>query len=448
MDSLSREPEGSSVLPDSLRHRSLLTKFLASPSYLLTMLWLVSLFRMIDMQVIAVLMEPIKSEFSFTDTQLGLLSGLSFALVYSLLGLPVAWLADRYNRVRIISAALAVWSLMTLLCGQATGFLTFFLARMGVGIGEAGGYAPSAALLADRVSGQYRSRAFAILGSAIPLGVFMSFLLGAFLLKEHGWRTVYFVIGLPGLLLAFVMSLTLADTSKPIFPDPKPAVISCREVLVSAGELLSVKAFRLLLIAASGCTLAATGSGMWMPSFFMRVHALPLAETGIWMACIYGAGGLLGTLAGGWFSDRWIKHSRSQTGAMYFCSITVLAVIPFAITVLFAEKTRIALAALAVMAVLMHMNVGPVLALVQTLASDRHRAMAQALNVLFSSMLGLGCGALIVGGISDALMPEWGTVALPTGILVVMLLGYSFAALCFLKAAVQYRLHNGASIHA
>ena len=169
--------------------------------YVLILLWLVAVLRFVDLQILAVLLEPIRREFDFSDTQLALLGGLAFALFYGGLGLPVAWLADRFSRRNIIAAAVSLWSLMTTLCGSAGSFAGLFLARMGVGIGEAGAYPPSTSLLADYFRPKERAMACAVLASAIPVGVFVGFLVGGLVAEYWGWRRAFQVVGIPGVLL-------------------------------------------------------------------------------------------------------------------------------------------------------------------------------------------------------------------------------------------------------
>jgi MFS family permease len=178
--------------------------------YALALLWLVAVLRFVDLQILAVLLEPIRRELLLSDTQLALLGGLAFAVFYATLGLPIAWLADRSNRRNIIAGAVTLWSLMTALCGQAGSFTALFLARMGVGVGEAGAYPPTTSLLADYFPPGLRARACAVLASAIPVGVCVGFLVGGLVAQRWGWRMAFSLVGLPGMFLVGGRMITAA----------------------------------------------------------------------------------------------------------------------------------------------------------------------------------------------------------------------------------------------
>src|SRR4030095_6672308 len=169
--------------------------------YVIAVLWVVMLLRFVDLQIVAVLLESIRREFEVSDTLLGFMTGSAFAVFYGTLGIPVAWLADRYNRRNIIAAALGMWSAMNAVCGLGGSFATLFVARMGIGVGEAGGQPPAYSLVSDYVPPERRSSVFAILNSAVPFGVFCGFIIGGWVNLHYGWRAAFMVVGLPGVLL-------------------------------------------------------------------------------------------------------------------------------------------------------------------------------------------------------------------------------------------------------
>ena len=185
--------------------------------YILGLLLAVYIFNFLDRQILAVLLQSIKLEFSFSDTQLGLLGGLAFAVFYSVLGIPIAWLADRFNRRNIIAVALCLWSAMTAACGLTTGFTSLFLTRVGVGVGEAGGLPPSYSLLSDYYPPERRGTAMAVMGMGIPLGVLCGFLVGGWVNQYFGWRTAFMVVGIPGVLLAILLWFTLRESPRGLF---------------------------------------------------------------------------------------------------------------------------------------------------------------------------------------------------------------------------------------
>src|SRR5690606_23064762 len=196
-----------------------------------------------------------------------------FAIFYGTLGIPIAWLADRSNRRNIIAAALGLWSAMTAVCGMATSFATLFLARVGVGVGEAGGQPPAYSLVADYVPREKRSSVFAILNSAVPVGVFVGFILGGWVSELYGWRAAFLVVGVPGVLLAVLIRFTLREPPRG-FSEQRSGIIQPEPVLESFKRLWSVRAYRHLVLATSIFTMGAIGSGIWIPSFFVRVHGM------------------------------------------------------------------------------------------------------------------------------------------------------------------------------
>jgi len=225
-------------------------------SYVIAVIWLVMLLRFVDLQIIAVLLESIRAEFRVSDTQLGLLSGFAFALFYGTLGIPIAWLADRYNRRNIIAAAVGLWSAMTAVCGLAQSFLALLLARVGVGVGEAGGAPPSYSLISDYVRPEKRGTVFALLNSSVPVGLFIGFLVGGWVNEYHGWRAAFMVVGLPGIAVALLVRFTLREpprghSEQRTAGAPSPLSETLR-------YLWSVRAYRHLVLATSIFTLGAS----------------------------------------------------------------------------------------------------------------------------------------------------------------------------------------------
>lgn len=413
------------------------TRFRVSKNYswyALFVLWLVALFRFVDLQIIAVLLESIRQEFTFSDVQLAMLGGLAFAVLYSTLGLPVAWLADRYSRRNIVSAAVFLWSLMTLLCGYAEGFLSLFIFRMGVGIGEAGGYPPTTSLLADYFPTRQRSFAFSILGSAVPLGVLVGFLLGGVVNHYYGWRAAFILMGGLGMGVALLTWTTLKEpprgysetTLRPIQAPPMMACLS---------YFWQLPAFRHVVLAACLLTLGSAASGIWIPSFFIRHHGMSSAEVGVWLALIYGGGGLAGTIMGGLLGDRLSQKYDDPAISLKLCAVALLLALPCVIFVYLWPNPYQALLVQGLVAVLMHVNLGPVLATVQGLAGVSRRSMAQAVNVLVTNLVALSLGPLLVGLGSDLFSPALGSVALGYAIMIVVLFSFSWSTLHFFRAA-------------
>lgn len=407
-------------------------------AYVLALIWVVLVLRFVDLQIISVLLEPIRREFSLTDTQLGLLTGLAFSVFYGLLGIPVAWLADRYNRRNIIAAAVGLWSLMTALCGAATSFTGLFLARVGVGIGEAGGTAPTYSLISDYFPRKRRATIFAILNCAVPVGVFAGFLIGGYVGSSYGWRVAYAVVGIPGIVVAALVYLTIKEPARGaaegLAPDARPAPL--KETL---GYLLSLKSYRHFVLASSIFTTGAMGSGIWIPSFFMRTHAMPAAEVGAWLACLYGGGGLIGALAGGYFADRLVERTGDTRWYAWISGLCALAILPFSCFVYLWPDARVALLVHLGTTMLMHAWMGPLYGTIQSLAGAQRRAMAAAVNMLMINLVAYGMGPLLVGIASDFLQPRVGAESLRYSILAVVVVCYTWAGVHFLLAARTVR---------
>lgn len=412
-----------------MRHARPYSRFY--PWYVLGLLWAAGVLRFVDLQILAVLLEPIKAEFLLTDTQLALLSGLAFALLYGGLGIPVAWLAEHYSRRVIIATAITLWSAMTVLCGQAHSFATLFLARVGVGLGEAGAYAPSTSLLADYFPPAERGRACAVLASAIPVGVLTGFLVGGIVAQYWGWRAAMTVAGVPGLLVGLLIWLTLADPIR-----ERGTTVPARHFIGECKQLWQRPAYARVVMAACLFTLGAVGSGVWLPSYFIRHHGMQSADIGLWMAGLYGGGGLLGSLFGGWLAER-CDHDGSGSSYARVGQWSLLLALPLLPLVLLNDSPLPALCFHFGVTVLMHMNVGPVLALLQQLGGEQQRALAQAFSVLVSNLVALPLGPLFVGLCSDHFGPLVGSRIIGQAILVLLLVSWSLAALLFASAARQ-----------
>ncbi len=393
--------------------------------YVLALLWCVALLRFVDMQILAVLLEPIRAEFLLSDTELALLGGLAFALFYGVLGLPVAWLADRCDRRAIVAVAVALWSLMTTLCGFAASFTTLFLARIGVGIGEAGAYPPSTSLLADYFPPQQRGRAYAILASAIPAGVFVGYLVGGMVSERWGWRAAMMVVGLPGILLGLVVLMTVREPRRGGLDAQQAGIAPA--FLVCLRSLVRDRVYRHVVGGACLFTLGATGSGIWIASYFIRHHGFSGAQIGLWLALLYGGGGLCGALAGGWLGQR--------AGYARVCCWSLMCALPFVPLVFLNASPYAALLLHLPIVILMHMNTGPVLTLIQQLAGPERRAVAHAFSVLVSNGIALPLGPLCVGMFSDRFGPVLGTQALGIAIAALLLVAWPWSAWHFRQAA-------------
>ena len=406
-------------------------------NYVVAVLWVVMLLRFVDLQIVAVLLESIRREFEVSDTLLGLMTGSAFAIFYGTLGVPIAWLADRYNRRNIIVAAVGLWSAMTALCGLAGNFTSLFIARMGVGVGEAGGQPPAYSLVSDYVPPEKRSSVFAILNSAVPFGVFCGFIIGGWVNQHYGWRAAFMVVGLPGVLIALLIWLTVREPPRGL-SDNRTDVAP-----VPLGESLSylwrTRSYRHLVLATTIFTLGAIGSGIWIPSFFVRVHGMANAEVAVWLAFIYGGGGVLGAMLGGYLADRLVARNNDKRWYAWLSAIAAAAILPFSFFVYLWPDPVTALLVHIGTTILMHSWMGPAYGTVQSIAGLPRRAMAAAVNGFAVNLLALGLGPLIVGAASDYFNARFGENSLRYSILAVVVVCYSWAALHFFLASRTLR---------
>jgi MFS family permease len=407
-------------------------------SYVLGLLMTVGVFSWVDRQIFAVLLQSIKLEFSFSDTQLGLLGGVAFGLFYATVGLPIAWLADRFNRRNIIAVCLALWSAMTALCGMAGGFWSLFLARMGVGIGEAGGSAPAQSLVSDYFPPERRGYALGVLFMYLPLGFLVAFLVGGWVNEFFGWRTAFIVVGLPGVALALLLWLSLREPPRGHSENlrhsgPPPSLLSTVAYFVSRPSL------RHLPVAGALHGIGAWGAGVWMPAYFIRAHGMTSGEIGTWFAFIFGIGGATGALFGGQIADRLARRSGDARWYAWFSGISLLVTVPFYFAVFLWPTPVPALLVFFVPILIGHMFLGPVTATIQNLGGVRRRAMAAAFYLFFANLISMTCGPLIIGVLSDYFNAQYGHDALRYSLLVLITLTSIWAALHFFLASRTLR---------
>jgi len=386
--------------------------------YALGLLLTVYIFNFIDRQILSILLESIKRDLSLSDTQLGFLSGIAFAIFYSTLGIPIARWADRGSRRTIIALALAVWSVMTAVSGLARGFGTLALARIGVGIGEAGCSPPAHSLLSDYYPPERRATALSIYALGIPVGVLFGYLIGGQMDEYFGWRTAFLVVGLPGLLLSIVVRFTLKDPPRGQWD----AASASREQL-PVGEafayLWSRRSFRHLSFAAALHAFVGYGVGTWHAPFLMRIHGMSSSEVGTWLALLAGLAGGLGTFLGGYVTDR--LRERDVRYYVWVPGVSTIASIPLVVGFYLWPTPYVALGFLILPAILGSMYLGPTFAVTQSLVGPSMRAMASAILLFIINLIGLGLGPQAVGLLSDLLVGVAGHESLRYALLSVAL---------------------------
>jgi predicted MFS family arabinose efflux permease len=400
-----------------------------SPRYrglVLAMLLAVYTLNYVDRQIVGILALPIKRELQLSDSQLGLMSGLAFAIFYSTLGVPIARLADRFNRVRIVAGALVIWSGFTAMCGLAGGFASLFLARIGVGIGEAGGIAPSFSLVADYFPPDRRARALAILTLGLPLGTAIGLFVGGFLAVHYGWRSAFLAMGVVGLVVAPVLLLVVREPRRGRL-DAGPAAAGPVPSLAAVFRTMRGKpTFWLVALGSATASMLTYGLGFWLPSFMQRSHGLDVGETSRFLAAIALTGGVAGTLLGGFLSDH--LGQRDRRAYCYVPAIAFVVALPALLGAITVGSLPLVFALLLVPQALNYVWTGPSVAVIQNLAPPTMRTTASALYLLIVNFIGLGLGTLAFGALSDLLTETYGNAALRYAILICGVVLYPITA--------------------
>jgi MFS family permease len=380
--------------------------------YALGLLFVIYVLNFVDRQIVNILAESIRKELHLRDWQIGALTGLSFALFYTILGLPIARLAERGDRPRIIAAAVVVWSAFTALCGFAHTFMQFALARVGVGVGEAGCTPPAHSLISDYVPKSKRASALAFYSMGGPVGALVGMAVGGLVADLWGWRAAFLVVAGPGLLLGAITALTLNEPRRAAqwkgLTGPSP---SLREAI---RELRTCRTYWLFVGASTMMAIVSYGHGSFLASFFLRNHGAGLAKMaaafnlqptgflGLAVGLITGIGGILGALFGGWLADRLATRSGPKGYATLAAAAAFLSVPPY-IAAMLAPTAAWALGLLFLPYVFFNMSLGPMYAVPQSVVHPRTRATATAVLFFCTNLVGLGLGPLTVGAFSDSL---------------------------------------------
>jgi len=401
-----------------------------TPAYrrlVLAMLLIVYTFNYLDRQILGILAPAIKADLHLTDAEFGAVGGLAFAMLYSVLGVPLAYLADRTSRSWVITASLAVWSGFTALCGTAMGVGQLFLYRLGVGVGEAGGVAPSYALITDYFPLASRARALAIYSLGIPIGLAAGTLLGAYIAAEVEWRTAFYVVGLAGIVIAPIFRLIVRDVPRRAEPAAVP--------LATVFPLLASKPTFWLMAVAAGCSsLTGYGLALWTPSVLVRSFRFDLVTTGQFMGSLVLVGGTIGVFGGGWLADRLGPADRGWYARLPAIAWAVTAP-TFAAGMLLVGSPALAWVLLLVPNALNILWLGPVITAVQHLVPAHMRATAAASFLLINNLIGLGVGPWLMGRLSDALTASQGADALRTA--AILCLGFYLIAAVLMLLAVK-----------
>lgn len=385
-----------------------------SPTTVLVFLLLAYILNFLDRQILGILLEPIKTDLNFTDSQLGILTGPAFALVYSLFGIPFALLADRTSRSGVITASLALWSAFTALCGTATGFWQLFLFRLGVGLGEAGGVAPSYALIAERFPPAKRGRALGIFSLGVPIGLGLGAVIGSWIAQNFDWRTAFLAMGIAGLVLAPIFKFVVRDP-----PRVAGAAPPSMGTLVATFPLVARKpSFWLLALGASLSSLCGYGLATWVASILIRSFGMSLVGAGQFLGSLLLIGGTAGVFLGGLLADR--LGGKDKRWYAWLPAIAWLITAPLYALGLLIEDLTLVWALLLIPNALNILWLGPITTAVQHLVEPAKRATASASFLLINNLIGLGVGPLLIGLISDTLKSTYGAESLRYAALAVL----------------------------
>lgn len=378
----------------------------------LALLALVYIFSFIDRQVLSILLEPIKQEFGASDTQMGLLTGLAFAVLYAALGIPVGRLADTHNRRNIVAICCGIWSLATAACGMATQYWHMFAARMTVAVGEAGGMGPSISVVSDLYPPKMRSFAISLFMMGPNLGTLLGLVIGGMVAQYYGWRAVFLAFGIPGVILAVLVYLFVKEPKRGAYEQsaaatvkPKPRESMFRQV----GGLLAMKPMRYICMACGTAGIAGYGYGVWAPTFFMRTHGMSISHAGLVFGLASGLGAVFGAMICGWLSDKMsLRDARWQ---LRLAAIGTFCAVPAGICVFFwpesdfwmlgSVKVPYAMVFAVIFGFFGSWFATLSYSAVSQIVQSSERSVSAALLNLFMTLLGVGMGPLVTGMLSD-----------------------------------------------
>jgi MFS family permease len=398
-------------------------------NYVLVMLTLIYVFNFADRQILVILQESIKKEMQLSDTELGLLSGFIFAIFYIVLGIPVARYADEGNRRNIVAGSLGLWSIMTAISGYAGNFIQLLLARIGVGIGQAGESPAAHAMISDYFPPEKRYKALSIYSIGLYIGILIAFLMGGYLDQHFGWRTAFLVLGVPGIVFSLLFYITVKEPEKGA-TDVRETTSGKTYTLRTALTLLfSNKIFLYLAMAVALHIFCIYALLNWAPSFLARLHGMKTIDIGVSLGLIFGVSGAIGTYVRRLLTDRLGK--RDKRYMLKVPAYSILISILFTAGALFFQNNFLTLLCLCVSTFLQSMYLGPFIAVAHSLVPPSARALSSAIVFFMLNLFGLGFGPLVVGIISDLLAPSMGIESLRWALSIILLVNVASAALFF-----------------
>ena len=401
--------------------------------YVVGVLVLGYIFNVIDRGALGILVQPIKEELQVSDAAMGYLTGLAFAVFYSFMGVPLARLADRWSRVKVLTLAVGLWSIATAACGAAVNYLTLFLTRSTTGIGEAGGSPPSHSLISDYFPTTSRATALAVYAMAVPFGTALGNLVSGWSNVYYGWRWTFVIVGLPGLVVALLIWLTIKEPPRGYSDGPKARAKKTQAppFFTVFRFLLTRQSFMHMSLAAALHSVVWYSGSVWNATFFVRSHGMNTGEAGTFLA-IFALIGTIGSFAGGFLADRLSTANDDKRWYMWVPGIACIVMVPFQFVAYLSPNMAVVVPMFSVMVMLASMFFGPSFAVAQSVATVRMRSVATSVLLFIQTIIGLTAGPAIVGELSDYFMPTQGMDSLRVGMVIV--------GLANLWAAVHYFL--------
>ena len=388
-------------------------------NYVIFLLMLVNVVNYMDRTALSALLPLIKTDLALTDTELGLLTGVAFAIFYGLFGIPIARLADKSNRRNIIAVAMTFWSAATALCGAASGFWQLFIARISVGVGEAGCIAPAQSMISDYVPVERRAGALSLHSIGVMLGIVAGLALGGWLGELIGWRVTFIVLGIPGVILAIILKFTLHEPPRG-YADGNTVIEETMPLTEVGNFLWHCRSYVHLCIAMIIGNFVMGGLMVWLPSFYVRSFDLGVADVGFYYGLAHGIGGVVGLLLGGVLANHLIK--RDERFPVWLGAGAYFITGPIYYYVFAASSYWLSFVSIFFATVIYSLSNGPMLVVLQSVVKPRMRAIASAIVILFSSLIGFAGGPLFVGMTSDYFSTLYGDESLRYSLMAILAL--------------------------
>ncbi|WP_339821893.1 MFS transporter [uncultured Parasphingorhabdus sp.] len=404
--------------------------------YVLIMLMLTFMFNITDRLVMSILIEDIKAEFVLSDTQIGLLAGTAFTVFYLILGVPAGRLADRTNRKTMVAVSLSLWSLMSALCGAALGFWTLLLARLGVGVGEAGGGPPSVSIITDYFAPHELSRAMGIYAAGAVLGPVLGYAAGGLLAEAYGWRWTFVILGLPGILLGIILYLTVREPQRGRYFRQKSAKSGADKqepFMTTMRSLWTNNIFVRVVLANSFTNIPSFAFAIWLAPTLIRNFDVSKGEVGVYLGAVLFAGGVPGMILGGYLADYLAK--KNPRWRPWYCALAVLLTLPFWTFCLLSTSLEMTLALYICGYILLVSTQGAAISMVQAAVLPTERGTASSISSLSINLLGYGIGPALIGLMSDNWADSYGSMSLSYAVIATVVVSLSMATILFWWAA-------------